>query len=92
MGGSSGLPVNFPPVPLELADGSPNLRMVVTRSVLEDRIINIPAAYADQEFDFSGTRAFDTRTGYHSRSLLAVPPPRSSMRTKSATWRCHGGP
>ncbi len=73
MGGSSGVPVNFPPVPLELADGSPNLRMVVTRSVLEDRIINIPAAYADQEFDFSGTRAFDTRTGYHSRSLLAVP-------------------
>ncbi|AMV72032.1 HD family phosphohydrolase [Desulfuromonas carbonis] len=73
MGGSSGVPVNFPPVPLELADGSPNLRMVVTRSVLEDRIINIPDAYADQEFDFSGTRAFDARTGYHSRSLLAVP-------------------
>ena len=73
MGGSSGSPVNFPPLPLELADGSPNLRMVVTRSVLEDRIINIPDAYVDREFDFSGTRAFDTRTGYHSRSLLAVP-------------------
>lgn len=73
MGGTSGVAVNFPAVPLDLPDGTPNLRMVVTRAVLEDRIINIPDAYADREFDFSGTRRFDAGTGYRSRSLLAVP-------------------
>jgi len=47
--------------------------MVVTRAANEGTIINIPDAYADAEYDFSGTRKFDDMTGYRSQSLLAVP-------------------
>jgi hypothetical protein len=40
---------------------------------VHDRTINIADAYCQQHFDFSGTRAFDERTGYRSRSFLTVP-------------------
>jgi len=73
MGGTSGAPIEFPPIPLHEQDGAPKRHMVVTRAALENSIINIPDAYADTEFDLSGTRAFDRNTGYHSQSLLAVP-------------------
>ncbi len=35
--------------------------------------VNIADAYTAQGFDFSGTRQFDARTGYRSRSFLTVP-------------------
>lgn len=73
MGGTSGLAVTFPAIPLDHPDGSPDLSRVVTRAVIENRIVNIPDAYQDSEFDFSGTRAFDRSTGYHSQSFLAAP-------------------
>ncbi|TLM66839.1 MAG: GAF domain-containing protein [Deltaproteobacteria bacterium] len=73
MGGTSGRPVTFPPIPLDLADGAPNLHNVVTTAINEQRLVNVPDAYQDQRFDFSGTRAFDQRTGYRSQSFLSVP-------------------
>jgi len=73
MGGTSGTPVEFPPIDLHEQDGTPRRHMVVTRAALENSIISIPDAYADSEFDLSGTHAFDRTTGYLSRSLLAVP-------------------
>jgi len=73
MGGTSGAPIEFPPIPLHEEDGTPRRHMVVTRAALESSIINIPDAYADTEFDLSGTRSFDRNTGYHSQSFLAVP-------------------
>ncbi len=73
LGGSSDTPVSFPPISLHNSDGSPNSKMVVTRAALQNCIINIPDAYANQEFDLSGTHAFDASTGYRSQSLLAVP-------------------
>ncbi len=73
MGGTSGLPITFPPIALDRDDGSPNLNNVVSTAVLEQHLINVPNAYQDARFDFSGTRAFDQRTGYHSQSFLAVP-------------------
>jgi HD-GYP domain-containing protein (c-di-GMP phosphodiesterase class II) len=73
LGGNSATPVSFAPIPLHHKDGSPNNKMVVTRSALQNCIINIPDAYNNQEYDLSGTHAFDTNTGYRSESLLAVP-------------------
>ncbi len=73
MGGSSGEDVTLPPVPLYLEDGRDNHHNVVTCAALQRKVINIDDAYTDREFDFSGTRAFDQQTGYHSRSFLAVP-------------------
>ena len=73
MGGSSGKPIGFPPIALHDENSAPRRHMVVTRAALENSIINIPDAYSDTEFDLSGTRAFDSNTGYRSQSLLAVP-------------------
>ncbi len=73
MGGSTGSPIEFPAVGLELPDGQPNMASVVAQAVLRDVTINIPDAYHAEGFDFSGTRAFDERTGYHSQSFLTVP-------------------
>lgn len=73
MGGTSGNPIPFQPLPLVKPDGSPNESMVAACCALHKRTINISDAYAIENFDFSGTRAFDTRTGYRSQSFLTVP-------------------
>ncbi|NDY42738.1 GAF domain-containing protein [Dissulfurirhabdus thermomarina] len=72
-GGTSGTPVALPPIPLHTPEGAPNTRMVAAYAVLRDATVNIPDAYAEKGFDFSGTREFDRRTGYRSRSFLTVP-------------------
>lgn len=73
MGGTTGEPIPFAPIPLYHDDGSPNVGNVVTYAVLNDRTVNIPDAYAAAGFDLSGTREFDRRTGYRSTSFLTVP-------------------
>jgi len=72
MGGTSGNPIPFYPIAL-YHGGEPNLAMVVSYSVLRGETVNIPDAYIAEGFDFSGTKKFDAKTGYHSRSFLAVP-------------------
>jgi GAF domain-containing protein len=47
--------------------------MVVSHSALSGETVNIPDAYMAQGFDFSGTKGFDAKTGYRSRSFLTVP-------------------
>ncbi len=73
MGGTSGLPIRFPPLPLYKDNGEPNETMVAAWCALHHKTINIPDAYEAEGFDFSGTRAFDQRTGYRSCSFLTVP-------------------
>ncbi|WP_018411820.1 HD domain-containing phosphohydrolase [Methyloversatilis thermotolerans] len=73
MGGSSGRPIPFAPLPLHRDDGTPNLSMVAAYSALNRCTVNIADAYAAEGFDFSGTRDFDARTGYRSTSFLTVP-------------------
>lgn len=73
MGGTSGTPVPFDALPLYDAEGQPNNHMVAAWAALSGKTFNIPDAYASEEFDFSGTRAFDHHTGYRSRSFLTVP-------------------
>lgn len=73
MGGTTGVEVPFPPLPLYLDDGTPNEGMVAVHAVLNDRTVNIPDAYLVEGFDFSGTRRFDESTGYRSQSFLTVP-------------------
>ncbi len=72
MGGSTGGRIPFDPIPLYVK-GEPNLAMVVTYSALRGETINIEDAYVAQGFDFSGTKKFDAKTGYRSRSFLTVP-------------------
>ncbi|MDX1609760.1 MAG: HD domain-containing phosphohydrolase [Halofilum sp. (in: g-proteobacteria)] len=72
LGGTTGEPIPFDPLPLHV-DGRPNESMVVTNCVLSEATINIPDAYDAEGYDFSGTRAFDNKTGYRTQSLLTVP-------------------
>jgi HD-GYP domain-containing protein (c-di-GMP phosphodiesterase class II) len=72
MGGTSGNPIPFYPIAL-YHNGKPNLAMVVSYSVLRRETVNIPDAYIAEGFDFSGTKSFDAKTGYRSRSFLSVP-------------------
>lgn len=73
MGGTSGNPINWYPVRLYLADGQPNHAMVSAHVGLTGEIVNIPDVYDVEGFDFTGTRAFDNKTGYRSKSMLVVP-------------------
>jgi HD-GYP domain-containing protein (c-di-GMP phosphodiesterase class II) len=73
MGGTTGVPVPFYPIPLHAPDGTPNNSMVAAYSVLHDETVNISDAYEAEGFDFTGTRAFDKKTGYRSTSFLTIP-------------------
>ena len=73
MGGTSGNPVPFYPIPLHDKDGQPNRSMIAAYAALNNRTVNIADAYTEEGFDFSGTRNFDKRTGYRSTSFLTVP-------------------
>jgi HD-GYP domain-containing protein (c-di-GMP phosphodiesterase class II) len=74
MGGTSGQPITFPPVPLFNESGGPNLKNVASYCANTGEILNIPDAHAAfDQFDFTGTAEFDRRTGYRSQSFLSVP-------------------
>jgi HD-GYP domain-containing protein (c-di-GMP phosphodiesterase class II) len=73
LGGTSGNPVNIPPVSLFDEEGRPNHNNVVSHAVHEQTSVNIADAYTSTEFDFSGTKTFDARTGYRSMSFITVP-------------------
>jgi HD-GYP domain-containing protein (c-di-GMP phosphodiesterase class II) len=73
LGGTTGKEIPFAPLPLYAEDGSPNNNMVAAYSVLHDCTVNIEDAYVAEGFDFSGTRKFDEKTGYRSKSFLTIP-------------------
>jgi len=72
LGGTTGNPVPFYPIQL-YKDGKPNQTMVAAQAALTGNTINIADAYTAEGFDFTGTRAFDAKTGYRSKSFLTVP-------------------
>ncbi len=73
LGGTSGNPVPFYPIHLMGKDGKPNHGMVAAYVALTGETVNIPDAYTVEGFDFTGTRSFDKKTGYRSKSFLTVP-------------------
>lgn len=72
-GGTSGEEITFYPLALYDAEGRPNRTMVAAWAAISGETVNIEDAYASHEFDFSGTRNFDRKTGYRSKSFLTVP-------------------
>jgi HD-GYP domain-containing protein (c-di-GMP phosphodiesterase class II) len=73
MGGTSGVPIPFPTVRLYDDEGRPVHSMVAAYAVHHDCAVNIADAYTEKGFDFSGTKRFDEKTGYRSRSFLTIP-------------------
>jgi HD-GYP domain-containing protein (c-di-GMP phosphodiesterase class II) len=72
MGGTTGNPIPFYPIRL-YTDSDPNTSMVAAFAALTGQTVNIADAYTEVGFDFSGTRQFDQKTGYRSKSFLTVP-------------------
>ena len=74
MGGTTCTEIPFPPLPLyDETTGKPNERNVATYAALSGAVINIADIYQAEGFDFSGTRDFDSKTGYRSKSSLTIP-------------------
>jgi len=73
MGGTTGTPIPFYPIQLHNKDGKPNYQMVAAYAALTGKTVSVADAYTEEGFDFSGTRNFDKKTGYRSKSFLTVP-------------------
>ncbi|HQV42181.1 MAG TPA: HD domain-containing phosphohydrolase [Moraxellaceae bacterium] len=73
LGGTSGNPIQFAPLPLYREDGTANHNNIATHTALTREMVNIEDAYFAEHLDFSGTKAFDERAGYRSKSFLTVP-------------------
>jgi len=74
MGGTTGVEIDLPPVPLVTESGAANLRNVASYCAITGEIVNIEDAYSrNEQLDFSGTEEFDRRLGYRSQSFLTVP-------------------
>lgn len=73
MGGTSGNPVEIPPVHLFNDKGEPNISNVASYAVHKAASVNIGDAYNTVNFDFSGTKIFDRNNSYKSQSFLTVP-------------------
>jgi HD-GYP domain-containing protein (c-di-GMP phosphodiesterase class II) len=72
MGGTSGIEINLPSVPLYL-DGKPNHSNVSSHVAISGEIINIPDVYKAEGFDFTGPKKYDESTGYRSKSMMVIP-------------------
>jgi len=74
LGGTTGQDIPFPPLQTydpETKEG--NYKNVATAVALTKQQSNISDAYTVEEYDFSGTKAFDEKTGYRSTSFLTIP-------------------
>ena len=73
LGGVTGEKIPYPPLPLYDSSGQPNLHSVASYAVHEKRLVHVHDAYDVDGFDFSGTKEFDRRSGYRSKSFLTIP-------------------
>ena len=74
MGGTSGVEIPYYPVKLYLDNKKPNNSNISAYVALTGKAVNIRDAYETEKgFDFSGTKAFDEKYNYRSKSFLTVP-------------------
>ena len=73
-GGVSGTPIPdfIYPVKLYMQDGEPNDHMISAHVGLSGETLNIPDAYENEVYDFSGTKALDSKSNYRSKSFLCI--------------------
>lgn len=72
-GGQRGDPITLPEIPLHDDEGAPNLANIASSAVHRGATIVVEDAHTSEEFDFSGTRAFDEMLNYRSTSFLTIP-------------------
>jgi HD-GYP domain-containing protein (c-di-GMP phosphodiesterase class II) len=72
MGGLSGA-ITWPNVKLKNKDGRENKANVSAYVAISGKTINIHDVYNVEGFNFEGTKQFDKKTGYRSKSMLVTP-------------------
>ena len=72
MGGTGGV-ITWPNVNLKNKDGRSNKANVSAYVAISGETINIADVYHAQGFNFEGTKQFDKKTGYRSKSMLVSP-------------------
>lgn len=72
LGGTTGKPIPFPTIPLYI-DGQPNKRALVALAAATNTVVNIEDAYEVKEYDMTGARNMDEKTGYRTKSVLTIP-------------------
>ena len=75
-GGTSAEPIPDTIYPVKLYNpetNQPNHKNVSAYAALTGKTVNIKDAYKEKGFDFSGTKGWDKRHGYRSKSFLTVP-------------------
>jgi len=72
LGGSSGKSIPFEPIPLYV-DGEINFNALVARAAASGEVINIDDVYTVTEYDMSGAKKMDAKTGYRTQSVLTIP-------------------
>lgn len=65
--------ITIPNISLYKENGDPNLKNVVCYSYHNNKTVNIEDAYDAIHFDFTGTKEFDKKNNYRSKSLLSIP-------------------
>lgn len=53
--------------------GEPHMRTQVVKAVITREVLNVHDVYASKEFDFAGTKQFDTKYGFRTKSVLTLP-------------------
>lgn len=64
--GSDGSEIKLPPVELKPEN-------ICAYCAINRKILNIPDVYSSESFDFSGPKKYDSMTGYHTGSMMAIP-------------------
>ena len=73
LGGTTQNKVKLAPVPLFDDKGQPNNQTIAAFAALTGEVVNIKDAYSAHGFNFQGTKDYDKKTGYHSKSFLTLP-------------------
>jgi PAS domain S-box-containing protein len=72
IGGTSGVEVEFPNVPLFI-NGEPNYANVSSNVALSGETINVKDVYGPDGKQFPGPREYDAISGYRTHSMLVMP-------------------
>ena len=72
MGGTKG-EITWAPLELYHKNGAENYDMVAVKCALKGELIEIKDVYETKKFNFDGTKEFDRKTGFRSKSMIVIP-------------------
>ncbi|OFZ49060.1 MAG: hypothetical protein A2381_15785 [Bdellovibrionales bacterium RIFOXYB1_FULL_37_110] len=73
MGGTYSSKMDFKELSLYESNNRPNEKNISCFSAINKEVIIVDDVYADDRFNFTGTKTFDLQYGYKTRSILTIP-------------------